>query len=78
MSPTESRLADAISQAFDSCWSQLAVYDGGHDITVAIAEDGLSETDLRMIALADLVLPFAASGLVEETLRRSAICHLPP
>ena len=74
MSPTESRLADAISQAFDSCWSQPAVDDGGHDVSVAIAEDGLSETDLRLIALADLILPFAAAGLVEE---REAVGDLP-
>lgn len=73
-SPVNSRLAESISHAFDACWSQSPADEGGHDLTVAIAKDDLSETDLRLIALADLILPYAAAGLVEG---REAVGDLP-
>jgi hypothetical protein len=62
------RLAESIQQAFDSCWpppprSGGASFDFGSD------EEERLKYELRLIARADFVLPFATAGLIDERAR---------
>lgn len=64
----QDRLAESIQQAFESCWPpspsfRSASFDFGTD------EEERLETERRLVARADFVLPFAAAGLVDEGAR---------
>jgi len=67
------RLVTSISLAYRQCWGeQSGALDaaGAGDPWI----DGFDETQLRLIAMADLVLPFAAAGLLPEA---SPVADLP-
>lgn len=70
------RLVASISQAYRQCWgedphTQLA---GGLDIQWVTADGMLTETDVRLITTADLILPLATAGLLDE---REGMLDLP-
>jgi hypothetical protein len=65
---SQDRLVESIQQAFDSCWPpppsfRSASFEFGTD-----EEDRLL-SELRLVARADFVLPFAAAGLLDERAR---------
>jgi hypothetical protein len=69
MTPTiwQERLVANITQAFDQCWGGIRPPDAaaGHFTFVDTEEERLAE-EMQFVALADLILPFTAAGLLEE------------
>jgi hypothetical protein len=63
----QDRLVVNIAQAFDQCWSGVRPPDAtaGTFTFVDTEEERLAE-EMQFVALADLILPFAAAGLLEE------------
>lgn len=63
------RLIASIAQAYRQCWGEDAPADdfGGLDIQWITADGAITDTDARLIAKADLILPFATAGLLPES-----------
>ena len=62
------RFAESIQQAFDSCWPPPPSLRGG-SFEFGSDEEERLESELRLVARADFVLPFAAAGLLDERAR---------
>jgi hypothetical protein len=64
----QDRLVESISLAFDAAWSGGLVADTSDgSFTFTDTEQAQLDTELQFIALADLILPFAAAGLLNES-----------
>lgn len=61
------RLVESISLAFGACWGGgLSAETPDGSFTFTDAEVAQLDTELQFIARADLILPFAAAGLLDE------------
>jgi hypothetical protein len=70
------RLADSIQHAFDACWPvpRKGGRKGYASFEFLSPEEEQRDAELRYVALADLVLPFAAAGILDE---RAPVGDLP-
>lgn len=62
------RLAESIQQAFDTCWPPPPPLRSG-SFEFGTDEEERLKAELRLVARADFVLPFAAAGLIDERAR---------
>jgi len=62
------RLAESIQQAFETCWPPPPPFRSG-SFEFGTDEEERLEAELRLVARADFVLPFAAAGLIDEGVR---------
>jgi len=69
------RFAENIQLAFDTCWGKpRAVGRNSGSFELLSAEEEQRQEDLRVVALADFILPFAAAGILTED---SPVANLP-
>ena len=63
------RLAESIQHAFDACWSARPPNERPQERgDLPLTDDERLERELQFLALADLILPFAAAGLLDESM----------
>jgi hypothetical protein len=63
------RLAESIQHAFDACWSARPPKERPQERgDLPLTDDEQLERELQFLALADLILPFAAAGLLDESM----------
>ncbi len=72
---SQDRFAQCIQQAFDACWRMPRVFGREYaEFAFLSPEDEQRDEDLRSVALADFILPFAAAGILAED---SPVADLP-
>jgi hypothetical protein len=70
----QDRLAESIQQAFDACWTAPPQSFSSASFEFLSEDEERLEAELRLVARADFVLPFAAAGLIDE---RAPVGNLP-
>jgi hypothetical protein len=72
---SQDRFAESIQHAFDACWRvERAVGRNDAEFVFLSPDEEQREADLRTVALADFILPFAAAGILDEN---SPVADLP-